>query len=157
VVSSASNVGVRELKFREDGEVVETDVPEKLSNKKVTVLDVYGSLFFAAARTLQDALPSPEGDDRPVVVLRLRENNQVGATLIDVLDEYAHELADAGGRLYLSGMDKAVSAQLQRADKLRLDEEVYIYPATEVLGGSTREAIEAANAWLRRTEDDDAP
>jgi hypothetical protein len=27
----------------------------------------------------------------------------VGATLVEVLDDYADELAEAGGRLYLSG------------------------------------------------------
>ena len=45
----------------------------------------------------------------------------------------------------------------QGAEKLGLDEEVYIYPATEVLGGSTRDAIEAANAWLLGTRDDSPP
>jgi SulP family sulfate permease len=163
VVSSASDVQVRALERREDGEVVETDVPEKLPSEKVTVLDVYGSLFFAAARKLRESLPSPEGADRPVVVLRLRGNSQAGATVIDALNEYAHELSEASGRLYLSGVDEAVAARLRRAGKLRLGEEVHLYSATEVLGGSTRDAVEAADAWLRRTrdgsppEDDDAP
>jgi SulP family sulfate permease len=91
------------------------------------------------------------------VVLRLRGNNQVGATAIDALNEYAHELAEAGGRLYLTGMDEVVNERLRRAEKLRVDEEVYIYPATEVLGQSTRDAIAAANAWLRETQDDSPP
>lgn len=50
-----------------------------------------------------------------------------------------------------------MNERLRRADKLRVDEEVYIYPATEVLGQSTRDAIAAANAWLRETEDDPPP
>jgi sulfate permease, SulP family len=157
VVYSASDARVRALERREDGEIVVVDVPEKLPSEKVTVLDVYGSLFFAAVRKLRESLPSPEGADRPVVVLRLRGNNQVGATVIDALNDYAHELAEAGGRLYLTGMDEVASEKLRRAEKLRLDEEVYIYPATEVLGGSTRDAIEAANAWLLGTRDDSPP
>jgi hypothetical protein len=54
-------------------------------------------------------------------------------------------------------MDEAVSARLRRAEKLRVAEEVYIYPATEVLGQATRDAIAAANAWLRETQDDPQP
>ena len=57
------------------------------------MLDVYGSLFFAGARTLEANLPSTAGASRPVVVLRLRGRTRVGATLIDALDEYARDLS----------------------------------------------------------------
>ena len=47
-------------------------VSSRLESHAVTMLDVYGSLFFAGARTLAEALPSAEGVVRPAVVLRLR-------------------------------------------------------------------------------------
>jgi SulP family sulfate permease len=158
VYSSASDVRVRALVPGDDGEIHVVEAPEALPGRSVTVLEVYGSLFFAAARTMREMLPAPSDADHPVVVLRLRGNNQIGATLIDALNDYAHELANAGGRLYLSGMDKSVSDRLERAKRLDFDEEVLLFPATDILGESTRDAIGAANDWLReyREDGDDA-
>lgn len=152
LVSSASDVKVRVLLPVGDGRFSEADPPEHLPSHAVTVLDVYGSLFFAGARTLADALPRVDGSTRPVVVLRLRGRTQVGATLIEVLDEYADEIADAGGRLYLSGVDDDVSDQLRQAGKLDLDHSVHMVPADAVLGNSTRQALAAAHAWLGRAQ-----
>lgn len=149
--SSATNVTIRALEMRDDGEIHIVDPPDELPSRTITVIEVYGSLFFAAARTLSDRLPDPSGAEQPVVVLRLRGNSQIGATVIDTLNDYAHALAEAGGRLYLSGMDERVSDRLQRAHKFRLDDEVYLFPATGILGGSTRDAITAAKEWLRQS------
>lgn len=116
------------------------------------MLDVYGSLFFAGARTLEDALPSPEGATRPVVVLRLRGRTRVGATLIEVLDTYADDLAEVGGRLYLSGVDEEVAAQLRDTGKLDLERGVHIVPAGRILGASTAQASTLGSAWLGGTQ-----
>lgn len=62
----------------------------------------------------------PVGDaKRPVVILRLRGYTRVGATLIEVLDEYADELAEAGGRLYLSGVDKKSRQAIKERGQIR--------------------------------------
>lgn len=70
--SSSSDVAVRSLIPLADGRFSESTPPERLPSNAVTVLDVYGSLFFAGARTLAETLPSPEGATRPAVILRLR-------------------------------------------------------------------------------------
>jgi SulP family sulfate permease len=150
LASSASDVTVRALVPQEDGRFAESDPPARLPSNAVTVLDVYGSLFFAGARTLGDALPRPDGTARPVVVLRLRGRSQVGATLIEVLDTYADALAAVGGRLYLSGVDKQALTQLRSAGKLDLDQGVQLMPAGAIIGESTEQALAAANAWLGR-------
>lgn len=146
--SSASDVSVREIIRLEDGRLAESEPPKKLPSDEVTVLGVNGSLFFAGARTLLEVLPSPKGATRPAVVLRLRGYTSVGATLIDVLDEYADELAEVGGRLYLSGVAADVSTQLRRAGKLDLDRSVQVMPVDTVIGASTEQAQAHANAWL---------
>lgn len=151
--SATRTVRVRALVRQEDGEIHIVDPPERLPSRSVTVLEVYGSLFFAAARTLGDLLPDPAGAERPVVVVRLRGNYQIGSTLIEVLNDYAHTLAQAGGRLYLVGMDEQISARLQGARRFDLDQEVVIIPASKVLGGATREAVSAAAEWLRQSGD----
>lgn len=148
VASSASDVRVRALVPQEDGRFVEADPPARLASRTVVALDVYGSLFFAGARTLGESLPDPGGADRPVVVLRLRGRTSVGATLIETLDGYADALGEVGGRLYLSGVSDALAGQLRRAGKLDLGDTVQVAPAEHVLGESTREAIEAARRWV---------
>jgi len=148
VASSASDVTVRAIIPQDDGRYFEGPPPDRLPSNTVTVLEVYGSLFFGGARTLEEALPNPTGASHPVVILRLRGRTQAGATLIDVLDDYADQLAEAGGRLYLSGLDEGLSAQLCRAGKLDLDGSVHLVPADEVLGASTAQALASANAWL---------
>jgi SulP family sulfate permease len=150
VASSASDVAVRALVRRNDGRFAEAEPPTRLPSEEVTVLDVYGSLFFAGAQTLREALPSAVGATRPAVVLRLRGRTRVGSTLIDVLDDYADDLRAVGGRLYLSGVHADVATQLQRAGKLEAEREVWVSPAGEVIGESTAEAIAQANAWLGR-------
>jgi hypothetical protein len=56
----------------------------------------------------------------------------------------------SAGRLYLSGVDGDVGAQLRRAGKLDLDRAVHLVPASAVLGASTGHAVESASAWLGR-------
>jgi SulP family sulfate permease len=154
VASSASDVAVRALLPQDDGNFTEGDPPSRLPSDAVTVLDVYGSLFFAGARTLEQALPDPADATRPVVVLRLRGRTRAGATLIEVLDNYADALAEAGGRLYLSGVDEKLGTQLRRAGKLDLDETVRLVPADAVVGASTTQALASAHEWLGSTRDD---
>jgi SulP family sulfate permease len=148
LLSSASDVTVRAIVRLDGGRFTEGDPPARLPGNAVTVLNVYGSLFFAGARTLADALPRPEGAARPVVVLRLRGRTRAGATLIEVLDDYADALAGAGGRLYLSGVGEDLGEQLRQAGKLDLERGVHLVPAGEVLGASTEEALAHASAWL---------
>jgi len=144
---------VRELIRLEDGRIAESEPPKKLPSNAVTVLDVDGSLFFAGARTLADVLPSPAGARRPAVILRLRGYTSVGATLIEVLDDYADALADVGGRLYLSGVNKEVAEQLRRTGKLDLDRAVHLIPADNIFRASTERAMADASAWLGSTRD----
>jgi SulP family sulfate permease len=150
--ASATDVALVEIYERPDGRLAERKPPAQLPSDAVTVLDVYGNLFYAGARTLESRLPSPRGATRPAVVLRLRGRTAIGATLIDVLARYAGDLAAAGGRLYLSGVDEGVFAQLVRTGKLRVDGPVQVYPATEVVGESSRLALADAHAWLARAE-----
>jgi len=148
LASSAKDVNVQELVRLEDGRISESEPPTSLPSNTVTVLDVEGSLFFAGARTLAEALPSVNDAKRPVVILRLRGYTRVGATLIDVLDEYADELAEAGGRLYLSGVDEKIGRQLRSAGKLDLDKTVFVVPVDRIVGASTETAAVSAREWL---------
>jgi SulP family sulfate permease len=147
---SAADITVVELVERPDGQIEEQTPGKRLESDRVVVLDAYGNLFFAAARALERRLPDPGEADRPVVVLRLRGRAHFGATLIEVLSNYARKLDAAGGRLYLSGIRAAAHEDLVRTRKLELEGPVRIYEATSIVGASTREAVEHAEGWLAR-------
>ena len=155
LVRAANDVTIRWLRPDGDGGFLECDVPALLDpGQQVIVINVYGSLFFAGARTLAEQLPRPAGAVRPVVILRLRGHSQVGATLVDVLDAYADELAAASGRLYLTGIEPRLLAPLMKASKLRDGNDPVLYAATERLGHSTRRAVRDAKAWRYCGESD---
>lgn len=148
VSRSSTDVSLVRLVKRSDGEIEEHDAPARLPSNEVTVIDVYGHLFYAGARTLERLLPRPQEAQSPVVVLRLRGLGNAGATLMEVLANYADKLAEVNGRLYLSGINEDVHDQLVRAGKLRLSGPVQVYEATSVRLEATRKAVADARAWL---------
>lgn len=145
---SSGDLSVVELVEQPDGWIEERKRPHQLKDNHITVLDIYGPVFYASARTLGRLLPSPDGARNPVVVLRLRGLTKVGATLIDVLAGYAQKLKDVDGRLYLSGMSEQVYQQLRSGGRLREASHVRAYDATPIRGQSTRAAIAHAQEWL---------
>ncbi len=151
---ASSDISVVELIKRPDGRIEEQDAPRRLTSDKVTVLDVYGHLFYAGARTLERMLPRPDDAERPVVILRLRGRRKAEATLVEVLTTYAKQLATAGGRLYLTGIDEGAYEQMIRTGKLVEADSVRAFLATPIVGESTGQAYEEARAWLVGASDD---
>ena len=145
---SSTDVSLVKLVKRPDGLVEEHKAPKQLTSHEVTVLDIYGHLFYAGARTLEQQLPSPEGTQSPVVVLRMRGYNSFGATLLDVLSDYAEKLKAVGGRLYLSGMSDAAYDQVVESGRIKLMGPVHAYEAEPVIWQSTTKAATDARTWL---------
>jgi len=142
----AMDLAVVELIPRDDGRFEERKPPAVLTSFHITVLDVYGSLLYAGARTLQARLPAPGDARSPVVVLRLRRRTSLGSTFVKVVADYADQLVDSGGRLYLSGLDPSLTEQLRRTG--HVDGPVRAFEATPVVGESTQAAYLNAEAWL---------
>ncbi|WP_250030229.1 SulP family inorganic anion transporter [Paractinoplanes maris] len=130
-----------------DHRLIERPAPAQPASDAVTLLDVYGSLLYAGARTLQARLPDPTGTRRPAVVLRMRGRVSLGATFFVVLADYAERLGRVDGRLYLSGVDPGLVDQLDRLSAGR----VRVVPATAVVGESSRLAYHLAQSYLVRT------
>jgi SulP family sulfate permease len=148
VSEAASDISLIELKERPDGQAEEYPAPSRLPTNAVTVLDVYGPLFFAGARTLERLLPSPEGSQNSIVILRLRGRGTLGATLAQVLFRYIAKLQEVNGRLYLTGLSQQAHAELTRLRELRLTGPLRIFEATSIRGQSTRAAHAEAAGWL---------
>jgi SulP family sulfate permease len=150
MTKTASDVTVVQLIRHDDGRIEERTPPRRLPNDAVTVLDIYGDLFYAGARTFERLLPSAREAHRPAVVLRLRGRQTLGATLIDVLGGYADQLEQVKGRLYLTGVTAAAHEQVVQSDKLRRG--VRARKATSIVWESTRAAVTDAEAWLANPE-----
>ena len=130
------------------GRFVEQPVPATLPDAEPVVLDVYGSLLYAGARTLGSRLPDPRGSDRPVVILRLRGRTSLGSTFFGVVAAYADALAAAGGRLYLSGVQDDMVDRFRRSQVQDVQGKITVFHATQVLGESTLAAVDDARTWL---------
>jgi len=142
----AMDLSVVELVPAGHGRFTERPAPAHLPSDQVTILDVYGSLLYAGARTLQARLPDPSGSHAPAVVLRLRGRTSLGATFLKVSTEYAERLAEVDGRLYLSGLDPHIAERFRHTG--RLEDAARIFEATPLVGESTEQARHAAQAWL---------
>jgi len=156
--TGAMDLAVVELVPQPDGSIRERPPPTVLPSGRVTALDVYGSLLYAGARTLQVRLPDPTGSTVPAVVLRLRGRTSLGATFFVVMADYAHRLEKVDGRLYLSGVDPAMLERMTRSRGLKAAGPVRVYQATDIVGESTVDAYHDADAWLiRRAREQERP
>jgi SulP family sulfate permease len=144
----ALDLKVVRLKPTASGRFAEGAAPATLPSHAVTLLDVYGSLYYAGAKTLAARLPETAGAERPVVVLRLRGRTQLGASSLVVLDAYAERLADVDGRLILSGAAPELVQQLRRTGREHLDAEVSVFGAKDAIGDSSDAAYREAERWL---------
>lgn len=148
IYSAAMEVRVVQLKVVEDGGLEEQPAPIDLPGNAVTVLSVYGSLFFAAASNLEDKLPKVQNAQRAVVVLRMRGMENVGSTFMNVLTRYHKALQTQDGRLMLAEVSDGVLEQLERTGMLEKLGEANIFPETPRVYYATRQAIRAGNDWL---------
>ena len=153
----AMDLRVVQLVSHSDGQFVEQDAPDVLPSEQVTLLDVYGSLLYAGARTLQARLPDPGGSRHAAVVLRLHGRTSLGATFYRVLADYSRRLAETEGTLYLSGLAPELLDQFKDNGVLKLSGPIHPVRATDVLGESTRKALREAHTWLVEHSPDAEP
>jgi SulP family sulfate permease len=155
VFTPSQEVRLVQITSNPDGTYREGPSPAELPGRAVTLLQIDGNLFFAAADRLEGLLPSPKNADRPVVILRLRAYESVSSTFINVLERYAQQVRERGGRLMLTGVRPNVKAQLDRTETTEEDlglENVFVAP--EIIGGATRMALEIAHRWLEEEKQD---
>jgi MFS superfamily sulfate permease-like transporter len=122
---------------------------QTMPSDDVTVLDVYGSMCFAGARSLADKLPSAQEAHDAVAILRLRGHERdIGSTFLDVAGRYAQDLTENGGKLVLSGVSPSVKDRLVRTGAIETLGEENIFLETPDIGYSSKAACLAAREWL---------
>jgi len=139
----------------ESGELpLEQPAPEALPSNKAIILVPYGSLFYAAAPTFEEALPSVKGTYHAVAILSLRGRPEVGSTLLAVLERYAETLKTNHSRLILAEVSSNVRRQLVHTGQIHSFGWENIYMATERFGESLLDAYQDANRWIQELPDD---
>ena len=154
---SSLDVRVMRIVSEEDGRLRETAAPAELTSDVVTVLDIYGSLFFAATPKIRASLPAVGGAHCPVVVLRLRGRGMLHSATIALIRDYADECASGGGRLYLAGVGDEMREQLRRTGLLESLGSDAVVAATDELYGACATAQQRGESWLADRAGGDAP
>ncbi|MCU0506983.1 MAG: SulP family inorganic anion transporter [Anaerolineae bacterium] len=154
VFRASNRIKVTEWVLQPRGFPLEQKPPRIAPSERFTLLNIYGSLFFASAGNIEEMLPQAEGSRRAVVAIVIRGESEVGSTFINVLQRYAGSLRKNGGRLMLVGVDPAVREQLAKTGSLNIIGNENIFLATPQIGESVNSAVKAAYEWLGQSPDE---
>lgn len=156
VFQQSNRVLITEIALVPGGLPEERPAPRELTSHQLTLLQVYGSLFFAAAKGFEELLPRVENTTHAVAALGLRGTPELGSTFITVLQRYAKQLHARDSKLMLVGIDQAVYEQLAKTGVLDIIGKENVFFATPQLGAAMNQAAAAAYAWLGQTPQNDA-
>ena len=148
VFRQSNKVVITQWVLQPEGFPMEQPAPRKLPSQQLTLLHVYGSLFFAAAKNLEEMLPKIDETIHAVAAISLRGQGEIGSTFVTVLQRYAEALKARNSRLMLIGIDQAARDQLAKTKVLPIIGEENVFLATPQLGEAMNQAIEVAHAWL---------
>ena len=148
VYRSAEAVRIERILILEDGSFVEAEAPETLTSEEIVMLQPVGSLFFAGAAEFEEALPDVGDAHHTVVIIGLRDRDEVGSTFIRFLDRYVDELHEQDNLLMLVGVDDNVTMQLERTGLLELIGPENVFPVQPEFGAALEEANTAAQVWI---------
>jgi SulP family sulfate permease len=150
VFNSAERVRIERLVPTAAGGVREAEVPNEVPDREVLVLIPIGSLFFAGAAEFEEDLPDVGDARHAVVVLGLRDREELGSTFIRIIERYAIALQENDCLLMLAGIDDAALEQLERTGVLDLIGRENVFPSQESIGVALKQAVRVAEAWIRR-------
>ena len=152
----AEGFKLRVLAEGDDGSLGELPEQERVPGNEVTVLNLQGELFFAAAEVLQAQLVRLLDQSARVIVLRVQEAYNMDATTAAAIVHVAEEARRRGGRLLLCGVRPGMHGTFERAGLIPRIGADALFPAERELLASTRRAIEYAHA-IARGEAGDPP
>jgi SulP family sulfate permease len=148
VYSASLDIRVVALKRNREGRFIEEESPSTLPDRSLTVLDVYGSVFYAGTDIIDRLLPAAISAKGAVVVLRLRGRADVGSTFLSLIEKYATQLKDGGGYLALVGIGPALLDQLVRTGIADVIGRERVYAAQPALMAALDVAVTDAELWL---------
>ena len=152
ISSSSLDFRVRRLVPAAEGRFLEEDPPERLPDEEVTIIDIYGSVFYADTEAINAELPEVVGTRHAVLVVRLRGRGELGSSAIGLLRRWTEQLQEGDGALLLAGVGAHMGDQLTRTGVADLIGPDNIFPAHSLVYRSTEEALAAGRLRLRRDD-----
>ena len=156
VVRRSNKVTVKAWLWEPGSMMEEVDAPPVVPGGQVTMLVPYGSLFFATAPLIEKQLPEVvPASRRGVVILVLLKAEDLGSTFITVIERYAGQLAEVGGKLMLASVSRRAKMQLSDTGTMMRIGRENVFVATDLVGESVTDAWYAAHEWLASSAEDD--
>ena len=149
VTRKSSKVSIKRW-VREPGELpIEEDVLAEIPPATELILIPYGNLFFAAAPVFDEVLSAiTENSRHSVVVLNLRQREDLGGTFLDVLERYAEKLQEQDSRLILAEINRNLMDRLDRTGYVEKFGRGNIFLGTERVFESILDAEYIAKKWI---------
>ena len=147
---STQNLNVVRLVPLGNHQFEEQPAPKKLPDNEIIIIDVYGHLYFAAIRRLEQLMPSPDNAKKPIVILRVRNNRFLGSTGLTYLKSYAGKLKAVGGTLLLAGISPDVKEQLERTNGINDLGIENIFFSNHIIFSATERALAYAERLIRQ-------
>ena len=148
------HIKVKEWDWEPGQYPVEQDVPETVPSNEVTLVMVYGSVFFATASLIEEKLPEiTEDTQNAVIILGLRGEDDLGSTFLEVLDQYATDLQAHNSQFMLAGVGKHTVEQLNQTKIAKTIGRENIFAYTGKLGEAATLAWDAGHKWLGEQTD----
>jgi SulP family sulfate permease len=148
IYQSAEAVRVERIVRQPDGTFVEAEVPAELPDEEIVALLPVGSLFFAGAAEFEEQLPEIGEAHRAVVIVGLRDRDEIGSTFVRIIERYAKQLDATGNKLMLAGMNERIMEQLEKTELMALLGEEDLYPTKAQYFAPLNKAITAAEKWI---------
>jgi SulP family sulfate permease len=140
----AEGFKLRVLSMGSDGQLRESGELTPPQADTITVLNLQGELFFAAAEELHAELTRRFDQHARVIVLRVQEAYNLDVTTAQAIVNVAREARKRGGRLLLCGVRPGMYGTFERAGLIpELGEDALFRAEREILG-STRRAVRYA-------------
>jgi SulP family sulfate permease len=141
----AEGFKLRVLSERPDGSLCEAASDEPLARGEVSLLNLQGELYFAAAEELQAELRRQLDGTGRFLVVRVQESYNMDATTAEAIAQVAQEARERGGQLILCGVRAGMYGTFERAGLLAKFGENAIFRAEPELLASTRRALAYAH------------
>jgi SulP family sulfate permease len=146
----AEGFKLRVLWMGNDGSLKESGEIKPVEADVITVLNLQGELFFAAAEELHAELIKLLDTRARVIVLRVQEAYNLDATTAQAIVKVAQEARKRGGRLLLCGVRPGMYGTFERAGLIPAIGEDALFMVEREYLASTRRAVRYAQELAAR-------
>ena len=152
VLKQSNTVTVKQFVGRPDEMPSEQEPPESVPPDEITMLTIYGSVFFATAPLVEEQLPVVTEESRhAVVILHLQGEDDLGSTFLEILDRYAGSLREQQSKLMLSAVSEHVGNQLEETGIAKALGRENIFPFTGRMGQAAITGLRCGRKVAGRT------